>query len=247
MAWTAPATYNVGDILTSANLNTYVRDNLNYLKGNAGRVTIADGLTIPVTSGTNGMGLRIANGGTDIANFQGLDLAGNSYIFFATNRQFDGSAWQQLNTRAAGLLQITQDSLGYYTFAASSNTTTQRMAIDNTGNMGIGTTTPQGKLHAVGAGGGFMFLSANAVDGTLQTLAVAGTVTQSAAFWAYDRNNTGGGFAQVSGNMLALNQTFNITNTDTVQVAVTAGGAITVQRTAGTNGTHQWNALVLYK
>lgn len=39
MAWSDPATFIAGDILTAAQLNQYVRDNTNYLKG------IADGAT----------------------------------------------------------------------------------------------------------------------------------------------------------------------------------------------------------
>jgi hypothetical protein len=252
MGWTAPAAigtdWSVGEVATAAKMNSHLSDNLRYLKGSDGPTTLDDRLNLPLTSGTNGKGLRFGDSTNQYANLQGLDLSSNSFIFFSTNRYYDGTNWQQLNTRAAGLLQITQDALTYATFPAASSTPTTRLTIDNSGNVGIGASSPQGKLHAVGAGGGFLFLSANAVDGTLQTLAVAGTVAQSAAFWLYDRNNTSPfGFVQISGNMLSLGQTFPITNTDTVTVAVTAGGAITVQRTAGTNGTHQVNMLVLYK
>ncbi len=248
MAWSAPRTWSVSEVVTAAIMNTHVRDNLKYLKGQAGDVTIEDRVNIPLTSGTNGKGLRFGDATNQYANFQSLDLSSNSYIFFATNRQYDGSAWQQLNSRAAGLIQITQDALTYATFPASSSVPTVRFKIDNAGNVGIGTVTPQATLHAVGAGGSFLFLSCNAVDGTLQTPVIAGTVTQSAAFWIYDRNNTGGGTVQASGNMInALGGTFNLVNTDTVAVTVTAGGAITVQRTVGTNGTHQINGLVLFK
>jgi hypothetical protein len=248
MAWTAPRTYSVGEVQTAAIFNVHIRDNLKYLKGQAGQVDIEDILTVPVTASTNGKGLRFLSGSTGMANLQSLDLASNSYMFFCTNRYYDGSAWQQLNARAAGLVQITQDALTYATFPAASSTPTTRFAIDNSGNVGIGTATPAAKLHTIGAGGGFMFVSCDAVNNTLQTPIVAGTVTQSAAFWAYDRNNTGGGVVQVSGNMIStLGGTFPITNTDTITVTVTAGGAITVQRTAGTNGTHQVNMLVMYK
>ena len=33
MAWTAPTTYTVGQVLTAANVNTYLRDNSNYVAG----------------------------------------------------------------------------------------------------------------------------------------------------------------------------------------------------------------------
>jgi hypothetical protein len=50
-----------------------------------------------------------------------------------------------------------------------------------------------------------------------------------------------------AGSLLSLGSGgVTYTNTDTMKVDLTAGGAITVQRTAGTNGTHQINMLVLY-
>jgi len=45
MAWTIPKTWNVGDVLTSTDLNTYVRDNSSFLYGDTNEVavTIASG------------------------------------------------------------------------------------------------------------------------------------------------------------------------------------------------------------
>lgn len=42
MAWTAPRTWVTGEIVTSALLNTHVRDNLRYLKGTDGGVSLDD-------------------------------------------------------------------------------------------------------------------------------------------------------------------------------------------------------------
>ena len=39
MAWTAPRTHTVGELITASILNTHIRDNLLYLKGNAGTIT----------------------------------------------------------------------------------------------------------------------------------------------------------------------------------------------------------------
>lgn len=197
-------------------MNAHIRDNLLYLKGQAGAVTIDD-VIAPL-----GMAALRNDGGYQFT------LERSS----ATARKYGFAI-------AAGDGSFAMDDV---TAAA------RRMTLDVNGNLGFGgVLAPQGKIHVAGAGGGMLFLSCNAVDGTLQTPVVAGTVTQSAAFWGYDRNNTGGGLVQVSGNMLALAGTFAFINTDTVTVTVTAGGAITVQRTAGTNGTHQINMLVLFK
>ena len=42
MAWTAPRTNTVGELITAAILNTDIRDNLLYLKGKAGAITFSD-------------------------------------------------------------------------------------------------------------------------------------------------------------------------------------------------------------
>jgi hypothetical protein len=41
MAWTAPKTWNVGDPGTSADLNTYIRDNSSFLFGDAGWTNVS--------------------------------------------------------------------------------------------------------------------------------------------------------------------------------------------------------------
>ena len=52
MSWTTPATWVVGQILTAAQLNTYLKDNTRYLKGLDGVVTTQAGLIIDNTLGT---------------------------------------------------------------------------------------------------------------------------------------------------------------------------------------------------
>ena len=100
----------------------------------SGGVGIAKHLVIPTTSGTTGYGLKFDSGANGlVASFQGLDLAGGSYLFFSTNRHFDGTNWQQLNTRVGGTLQVAVDTLAYYTFAASSSTAVNRFTVDNAG------------------------------------------------------------------------------------------------------------------
>lgn len=46
MAWTAPRTWTIGELVTKTILDTHVRDNFLYLKGNAGDVTIEDDVII---------------------------------------------------------------------------------------------------------------------------------------------------------------------------------------------------------
>ncbi len=49
MAWTAPATATVGQVLTAAFLNTNLRDNLNYLKGGSSAVVATSQTTASTT------------------------------------------------------------------------------------------------------------------------------------------------------------------------------------------------------
>ena len=46
MAWTAPRTWVVSEIVTASHMNTHVRDQLLYLKGQAGAVELEDDLSI---------------------------------------------------------------------------------------------------------------------------------------------------------------------------------------------------------
>lgn len=111
---------------------------------------------------------------------------------------------------------------------------TERMRLMAGGNLGIGTANPQGKLHALGAGGSGAFLQADAVGGTAVTLAVAGTVTYAAGalFMIRDSAGTvtlGNATATVPGGFFAM----IADGTNTYQFQVSAGGAIAVQRTLG--------------
>lgn len=45
MAWNGSHTFTVGEVLSAATLNTYLRDNVSYLHGDAGTITVASNLT----------------------------------------------------------------------------------------------------------------------------------------------------------------------------------------------------------
>lgn len=226
MAWTAPASYSVSEIVTAAKLNTHIRDNLDYLKGNAGLITIANGVDVVGTLRASGNASPVAGAGVEF-----LYIAGTGYML-----SYD---------RSGGVSRP-------FVYGASTMEwdigPTASMYLDANRNLGIGTVAPatNARLHAVGAGGGFMFLSANAVT-TLQTIAPNGTVTVGMTVWLTDRNNGAGAFVVGFNAMsFALSATQNYTNTDTMTLTLTAAGAITIQRTSGTNGSHQVNMMVLY-
>ncbi len=87
MAWTAPRTYTTGELITAAILNTHIRDDLKYLKGLSGAITIdADIVTAFNVDGVDISGHegRHVSGGADafdspIAVVAMADLAENRY------------------------------------------------------------------------------------------------------------------------------------------------------------------------
>jgi hypothetical protein len=122
---------------------------------NSGKVFAATGIAyFRTTASGNGYGIRLWDGSAEFGNWQSLDLSSTTYIFFSTNRQYDGSAWQQLNSRAGATLQIAaNDTLTFSTFPASSTTPTLRFRTGNVGNVWINKTsglTGAGDLDVAG-------------------------------------------------------------------------------------------------
>lgn len=241
MAWTTPRTWATAEVVTATNMNTHLRDNVRYLKGLDGAVVIEDRVTIPMVSGTNGRGLRFGDGSAQYATLQVLDLSG-TYLFFAANRVYDGTAWQQLNARAAGAMLISGNTdLVYSTFPAASSTPTERWRLNANGDMGLGTATPQGRLHGQGAIGGFMYYEYDGVDGTARTVIpnATGDVTLSLqGMWVVRTSggSNGGGVITTAGAGLlpGANLSLWTSGSDVLQLQIAANGAVTVQRTGGT-------------
>lgn len=227
MAWSAPGAseFSVGQVVTASVMNAKIANNLRYLKGLDGAVTIEDELASIVAAG----GTLTAQG-TNNASFARLKLLAKT----GGGAAIDWRLFANVGTAAE--------------FSIFENAADERLRIMPGGNVGIGNTAPQGKLHVSGpAGGGFMFLSANDVT-SIQTIAVAGTVTNGMSAWVFDRNNTSP-FAAIlgfNGQAFTLGSVPTYANTDTMEVSLTAGGAITVRRSVGTNGSHDINMFVLY-
>lgn len=225
MAWSTPASpwTAVNEVMLSAKMNI-LADDVRYLKGLAGAVTIEDELASIVAAG----GTLTAQG-TNNASFARLKLLAKT----GGGAAIDWRLFANVGAAAE--------------FSIFENAADERFRIMPGGNVGIGATAPQGKLHVSGpAGGGFMFLSANDVT-ALQTPVVAGTVVSGCAMWLWDRNNTGGvALLGFNGQSFSLGSAPTYVNTDTITVTLTAGGAITVQRTTGTNGSHDINMFIIY-
>jgi hypothetical protein len=105
-------------------------------------------------SGTNGNGLTVWDGSTKLLNYQGADILGITYAFFGTNRTYTGSGWSfsgWYSGRKAGTLQVENDVLTYYQFAASSIAVSTVFRIASGGNVGINEANPGAKLQVDGA------------------------------------------------------------------------------------------------
>jgi len=237
MGWTAPATYATNQLINAADLNL-IRDNLNYLKGNAGTVAFAAALTVAggvvATAGTTNQDILSGLSGAS-GNFAGISVGRT-----ASEARFaiPGAATQFFSGAAAGDAVFRVDDAAKRVLLGAGSTET----------LVIQASTINQPFTAKGpASISMALLAATAVGNTLQTLAPAGTVSSFALFYLMDYNNTGGAIVPISGNGLKPSQTFTVVNTDTITVTLTAGGAITVQRTAGANATHEMAIFVLYK
>jgi hypothetical protein len=253
MAWTALTTpmFTVGQVVTAGNLNA-LSDNLRYLKGTDGPIMLDNRLTLPAVSGTTGIGMRFQTAGAvDIASFQGLDSAGTSFIFFGTNRQFDGSAWQSLNARAGGSLQIAQDAFVYGTCAAGVAAPTERFRVHSNGNVGINASNPQGRLHVIDTNGKWITATATGVVGSIVTVLPTGTITAGSAVMYFVRDDTTGLATSISAGVVPFQSNgllvpiYSVAG-DILNIGGSGSGDLYLVRGGGT---HSYSAVlwVLYK
>lgn len=235
MGYSAPKTWAVADVLTSSDMNVYVRDNIGYLHGDAGAISVVSDFTATNTVNASGSASgALTATGTANNSLARLSLVAKTAGGVAVDYRFltnalGGGEWLVFDNHASAT----------------------RMYMDSSGNVGIGPNTPLGKFHVQGAGAvagaGFVVGSVAAVT-SIQTIFAAGTVARGAAFFILDRNNTGGAVNAVNtANTGIVNggSPFTYTNNDTISVAITAGGAVTVTRTIGTNGTHDITMIAL--
>lgn len=217
MAWSSPPAFVVSEVVTAARMNI-LSDDLTYLKG----APTFDGAPVMAAGQLN---VKAASQNNNQIRFQ--NSAG-------TNKTAIGS---DINTNTG------VNTFEVFDLVAGA----LRLIVADGGSVGVGVAAPQGKLHVKGVGGGWMYLSATAVNNTLQTIAVAGTVTVGMIVWLCDRNNTAGAFTSgFNGQVFSLTSALTYVNTDTLTLTLTAGGAITIQRTTGSNGTHEVNLAVMY-
>jgi len=162
--------------------------------------TSASSTNIPVT--TQGDGYTItqmrSKGNTTDAvfiEFDGLNPGGSNQSNSWIGAQYNGNwssnlvffAGKKTNTAinsydSAKVAQFNQDAITFNTGTAGASDTSERFRIDSSGNVGIGTTSPSGKLHVVGnetyfqRPGDTVYLRINTGNGTADLDAIGGVM-----------------------------------------------------------------------
>jgi hypothetical protein len=111
----------------------------------------------------------------------------------------------------------------------------KKVTVHSTGNIGIGlgTAVAEGRLHARDGNGGWAFAFKSAVAGT--AVAVVSGVTTGLYFRAVIKPSTGSATTEAAGPILpGGSSSLYISGANTLVLAISAGGAVTVQRTGGT-------------
>jgi hypothetical protein len=117
MAWTAPKTWAVNELVTASLMNTHVRDNLNYLFARAYDVIILPNSANYTTTGTSFADID----GTNLAISQ--SLAGTKALLFFSGR-FNGAAGAilldffvngvQVGTSAGGIARVESGATDHF-------------------------------------------------------------------------------------------------------------------------------------
>ena len=122
--------------------------------------------------------------------------------------------------------------IGLYTIQNGTNIEVEAMRIDQSGNVGIGTTSPQGKIHIHDGNGGFLFWTFDGIDGNAQTIIPDGTgdIKDVARLEGVISVSDGTSTAIVGTTIKPGN---SITPTSGLTIFVNADGSATIQRTSG--------------
>lgn len=235
MAWTAPADFNTGEVVTAAKLNTHIRDNLLYLKGSAGAISLDARLT--ATAGASSEDTIAARSGNS-ANYVAVSVgrtAGEAEMAISA-----GAGHFFTGTVAGDAVVRNNDAAKKLFLGAGPNGAVETMTITSAA-VGIGTNTPQGRLHIGGvANGGAIFFDSASVAGSAVAVLPAAGMTAVGIGFAVARSTDNAISGTMNGPFLSVpgagNNDYNIvtdggTNICVLRVAST--GAVSLIRTAG--------------
>lgn len=237
MAWTTPETFTNGTVVADTNLNKF-RDNFRYLKGLDGATSFESDVAIGTSSAPSYRAHVVKSDATATrTGAVGAELAvensstGGVRSAAVRLRAADTGATVRSAARLVGsFAAATYDDSVLALQTADGSETFRDAVVLRGANVGIGTTSPQGRLHISASHGGALLWS-GLIDGTLRTALPAATVSNAATFYGviYTAGDT-----EVMGNAILVGGSLPYgVGTSTVTIAVTAGGAVTIQRTAG--------------
>ena len=154
-------------------------------------------LVVKGSAGSGDDGINVISGSTTVGS--------KAAIFFSPSTSGSFSTGSAIKTER---LSPDGSDLQFYTCTALGNSPTERMRIDSSGNLGIGTSNPNAKLHIAGAGDtSLMLQTTNAVDNNeIWEIQVAGNASNLADLIFRSRTNAGTGGSEAmridsSGNL----------------------------------------------
>lgn len=228
MAFTTPATFSVGQIVNASDMNL-ITANIAYLHGDTGTTAFAAGITT-----TGSVVATLGGNSQNIINA----LSGNASLLAGMGVGRTAQEVQMAVPAVAGQ---------FFAGAAVGDMILRNLAGAKI-MLGIGA-QPLLTLRAGAIGTSGMDFSTVAAVTTVQTIFPAGTIARAALLLILDRNNTSGlntlSTLSAIGTLGTTLPTYS-SGGDTMTVIITAGGGVTVARTAGTAGTHDVMMLALY-
>jgi hypothetical protein len=220
MAFTTPSTWTNGNVVTDTQLNQQLRDNLRYLKGLDGAVTIESDLAITRSAAGSTVAAYVDNsGGSSSGTLSRFALGMTPLEANALLFQYDHNANEATIYQRGGGDLVIQAATGNLVLTA--------------GKTGIGTASPTGKLHIKGSIANWVFFEYDGVDGTARTVLATSSASYAQTGFALCRPSNGAAAVVTNLGNVPLGS-FNISDVagNTCQLTAASGG-FTVARIAG--------------
>ena len=194
-----------------------LREDMRIINGNVGIGTNAPGATLHVYN--NSLGSTTGNS-TDILHFGG-DSGGAGALLLTAERLSTGSDWSSTGLRLQKIVDVTK--MAYVQFGSNTGDVsgellfgtgdaTERMRITSSGNVGIGTNNPLGKLHV-------QTEARSGIEGSGEGIYVTADLGEYSSGSEFRHSNqtqgTGIGYAGIYATGSSTNQDLNIVSRGT--------------------------------